>query len=106
MERSGPVAVCDTRVAGTLRLERSEMIERLALSAADRPTRGPSERASAFLEGMFVCDMSTETYIHLAQLPPGRHSDFLLSVPEIVGERLPTSARQMISLGLLHHARA
>jgi hypothetical protein len=82
------------------------MIERLALSAADRPTRGPSERASAFLEEMFVCDMSTETYIHLAQVPLDDVATSLLSVPEIMGKRLPTSARQMISLGLLHHARA
>ena len=30
----------------------------------------------------------------------------LLSAPEIVGRTWPTSARQMISLGLLHRARA
>ena len=30
----------------------------------------------------------------------------LLSAPEIMGRTWPTSARQMISLGLLHRARA
>ena len=56
-ERSGPVAECDTRVAGSLRLEKSRDDRAFCLSAADRPVLRSSEGISGHA---CVCDGSNK----------------------------------------------
>ena len=96
-------------MAGTLRLEKSEMIELFAFQPqTDRPVDRSGEGLT-FLEMHVSVTGQTEGVLqHTVHnfCPLYNKETSLLSVPEMMGRTWPTSARQMISLGLLHRTRA